>query len=80
MAIACGATNETDKDMIRLCDCKTSKGIGMGSSREDVVKAYGTSSSEVPVQENVTMMFYDNIKAQFVVTDNKVTYMIFKKP
>jgi predicted esterase len=80
MAIACGATNETDKDMIRLCDCKTSKGIGMGSSREDVVKAYGKSSSEVPVQENVTMMFYDNIKAQFVVTDNKVTYMIFKKP
>jgi len=80
IAIACGSTTEADKDMIKLCDCKTSKGIGMGSSREELIKAYGKSSSEVPVQDNVTMMFYDKIKAQFVITDNKVTYMIFKKP
>ena len=80
IAIACGTTNEADNDMIQLCDCKTSKGIGMGSSKEDIITAYGNSSSEVAVQENVTMMFYDNIKAQFVVTDNKVTYMVFKKP
>ena len=80
IAIACGSTNEADKDMIQLCDCKTSKGIGMGSSKEDIITAYGNSSSEVAVQENVTMIFYDNIKAQFIVTDNKVTYMVFKKP
>ena len=80
IAIACGATDEAENDMIRLCDCKTSKDIGMGSSKEDIITAYGNPSSEVPVQENVTMMFYDNIKAQFIVTDNKVTYMVFKKP
>lgn len=80
ISIACGSTNEADKDMIRLCDCRTNKDIGMGSSKEDIFNAYGIPSSEVALQENVTMMFYDNIKAQFIVTDNKVTYMIFKKP
>jgi hypothetical protein len=52
----------------------------MGSSRADIITAYGPSDSEIPIEQNVTIMFYDSIKAEFIVTDNKVTYMIFKRP
>ena len=78
--IACGATNEAEGNMIKLCNCKTSENIGMGSSRENIAQAYGKPSSEIAVEENVITLFYDNIKAQFILTDNKVTYMVFKKP
>lgn len=81
-AIMCGDASLPDSPLIKNCKCRTDEGVGMGSSRQDVVSAYGRPSSveEFIGMGNLVMLKYDNINAGFVLRDDKLVHMTFRKP
>jgi len=78
--IACGDRRRPDSPLVKKCSVRTSKGIGMGSSEEDVISAYGQPSStqQLPGQGNAVMFRYDQLSSEFLLMDGKVTYMMFR--
>jgi len=80
-AIMCGDASVPDSPLIKNCKCRTDKGIGMGSSRQDVVSAYGQPSSaqQFPGIDGLVMLRYDKLNANFLLRDNKVVAMAFSK-
>ena len=81
-SIACGDAGLPNSPLIKNCKCRTDEGVGMGSSRQDVVSAYGRPSSveEFIGMGNLVMLKYDNINAGFVLRDDKLVHMTFRKP
>jgi hypothetical protein len=78
-AIYCGALNS--KDMVSACTCKTKQNIMMGSTRDDLINAYGRPTHIYEFSSKDTVRYeYDNIKSQFILKDNKVVQMVFRKP
>ena len=78
--IACGDRRRPDSPLVKKCSVRTSKGIGMGSSEEDVISAYGQPSStqQLPGQGNAVMFRYDQLSSEFLLMDGKVVYMMFR--
>ena len=50
----------------------------MGSSKKDIIKAYGEPSSAQPTRDNAVMLSYDQLNSDFMLRDDKVTYMVFR--
>ncbi|MHC4423517.1 MAG: tetratricopeptide repeat protein [Planctomycetota bacterium] len=71
-----------DSPLIRNCKCRTDKDIGMGSSRQDVISAYGQpSSTDHPFSDtgNFVRLKYDKLNGEFILRDYKVVHMTFTK-
>jgi hypothetical protein len=77
--IFCGDKSKPDSDLIKNCRCKTTKGIGMGSTKQQIVAAYGEPTRIVP-DNGLTMMLYKNIAMNFSLRDDKVVYMGAQMP
>ena len=80
--IACGDRRRADSTLIKNCNIRTKKGIGMGSTREDIVKAYGEPSStqEIPGPgEGIAVLLrYDKLNSEFQLRNGRVTHMMFR--
>ena len=76
--ITCGDRRGADLPLVKNCRCRTKKGIRMGSSKEDIIKAYGEPSLTQPTRDNAVMLSYDQLNSDFMLRDDKVTYMVFK--
>jgi len=76
--IACGDRRRADSPLVKGCRCRTKKGIGMGSSKEDVVKAYGEPSSTKQMPGGAVTLRYNQLYSEFLLRDDKVTYMMFR--
>jgi len=80
--IACGDRRRADSPLVKNCTVRTKKGIGMGSSKEAVIKAYGQPSSTqelpVPGDDSAVMLRYDQLSSEFMLRNGKVTYMMFR--
>jgi len=80
MMIACGDRRLSDSALIKRCKSRTNKGIGIGSSQEDIIKAYGQPSStqQLPGEGSAVMFRYDQISSEFLLRSDKVIYMMFR--
>jgi hypothetical protein len=78
--IACGSRRSSDSPLIKNCKVRTSKGIGMGSGKEDVISSYGQPSStqQLPGVSNAVSLKYDQLGSEFLLMDDKVVYMMFR--
>jgi len=78
--IACGDRRSSDSAPIKRCKSRTNKGIGMGSSQEDIIKAYGQPSStqQLPGDGNAVMLRYNQLSSEFLLRNGKVIYMMFR--
>ncbi|MHC4463801.1 MAG: hypothetical protein ACYS30_20570 [Planctomycetota bacterium] len=80
--IACGDRRRADSPLIKSCTVRTKKGIGMGSGKEDVIKAYGQPSSTQqipgPGGDDAVVLRYDALNSEFQLRSGKVTYMMFR--
>ena len=78
--IACGDRRRADSPLVKNCRVRTKKGIGMGSSKEAVIKAYGQPSSTqaVPGDDSAVTLRYDQLNSEFQLRNGKVTHMMFR--
>jgi len=78
--VACGDRRSSDSALIKRCKSRTNKGIGMGSSQEDIIKAYGQPSStqQLPGDDSAVMLRYDQLSSEFLLRSDKVIYMMFR--
>ncbi len=51
---------------------RTDKGVGIGSSRSNVVAAYGNSTATVAINPTTTVLVYEEIGASFGVENDRV--------
>jgi|SRR5208282_1527755 len=51
---------------------RTKEGIGIGSSRADVIKAYGEPTAAKPIQPNFEVLRYELLGLRFQLQDGKV--------
>ncbi len=82
-ALLFGGRCEKDQPLVGKCRYRTTRDIGMGSSEEEVVAAYGPPSSrqEVPQgDEDSVVLSYDKLRATFVLRRGQVVHMTFKMP
>jgi hypothetical protein len=79
--IICGSVNP-QSPLVSVCSYKTKDNIGIGSTRQELVEAYGQPSSEVnnPLGENAVMIEYENIMARFTLVNDTIIQMIFRAP
>ena len=81
-AIACGDLNRADSPFVDRCICRTTQGVGMGSSLRQILTAYG----EPPVQvqdetvPGATILRYPSDFMEFRLKDDKVYFMYFGTP
>jgi hypothetical protein len=80
--VICGALYAPDSPLIKNCKYRTSKDIGMGSGKQDIISAYGQPSSTRQHLDgsNSVTLGYENISAKFTLTDDKVVQMVFRGP
>lgn len=77
--IFCGDNSKPDSPLIKHCKCKTTKGIGMGSTKQQIIAAYGEPSG-ILLQNGLTMMLYKKVAMNFALRDDKVVYMGAQMP
>ena len=78
--ILCGSAPSFPKpEWVERCKFRTKEGILMGSSRADIVSAYGTPESEKPLRGNPNTSFlrYGEMDAGFLLIDDELVYMAF---
>lgn len=80
-AVILGSASKSSS-LTENCKYRTKKGIGMGSSTEDVVAAYGTPSSvnDQPKGSDCFILEYKDINARFSIKGEQVVHMVFRKP
>jgi hypothetical protein len=82
-SILCGDTSRPDSPLIKACKCRTKEGIGMGSGRREVIRAYrrpsSTKRNDIPGQGTTVVLEYERIGAQFTLRNDKVVHMMFRQ-
>jgi hypothetical protein len=74
-----GDANSPQSPLVQACKYKTDKGIGMGSTYDEMVKAYGTPSSVAPMSQGMVAS-YKQIEATFSLMNDRVIHMQFLHP
>jgi len=82
LMIACGDMNKPDSKNVKECPCQTTEGIGMGSSMQEVIQAYGE-----PVRKRVNRVIPGAVTIDYPAKgmriglhNDKVYFMAFQKP
>jgi len=80
--IFCGDRSNADSPLVKNCKYRTSKRIGMGSTRQEIIGAYGqpSYSRNYPDGSGTVMLEYKQISSSFTIRDGKVVHMLFKAP
>lgn len=82
ISIVCGDLNRTDSQFVKNCLCQTLKGIGMGSSEQEIIEAYGPPTrrrESGPVSGDISLS-YRASAMRLVLNNDKVHCMWFQKP
>lgn len=81
-AFHCGDGNKSDSQHVTGCIVRTKEGIGMGSTEQDVVNAYGRPDFERDVRllKGAVRWLYRSKGTIFGLHGGKVHYMIFQQP
>lgn len=77
-SIMCGDMSGKNSPLVDACVCRTSRGIGMGSSEKEITAAYGPSPS-VQQGKDRKILAYPSLDALFTLKDDKVIHMIFTR-
>lgn len=67
-----------DSPLVEACKYKTSKGIGMKSTKVEIFEAYGQPSRIDNPTKDIQIIEYKSIGAQFSLRNGKVVHMIFR--
>lgn len=76
-AILFGDMNNPESPLVKACKFKTDKGIGMGSTLDDLHEAYKDPSSVKPMGKG-KMVSYKQLGATFTLQNDKVIHMQFR--
>ncbi len=81
-AFHCGDGNKYDSRHVTECTIRTKEGIGMGSTGQEVINAYGQPDDQrnVKVLKGGSRWLYRSTGTIFGLYDGKVHYMIFQQP
>lgn len=81
-AFHCGDGNKSNSQHVAKCIVRTREGIGMGSTEQDVVNAYGQPDDErdVKLLKGAVRWLYRSKGTIFGLHGGKVHYMIFQQP
>jgi hypothetical protein len=81
-ALHCGDGNKPDSRHVTGCKIRTKEGIGMGSTGQDVINAYGQPDDkrDVKILKGGSRWLYRSTATIFGLYDGKVHYMIFQQP
>ena len=76
--IMCGDPDPTDSTILPDCNCITVEGIGIGSSQEEIIAAYGEPSLKRSGSiEGSTELIYRTKRMKFMLFDSKLSHMYF---
>lgn len=78
-AILFGDMNNANSPLVKACRFKTDKGIGMGSTFDALVGAYGQPSAVTPMGKAKSVS-YKPLGATFTLMKDKVIHMQFRHP
>ena len=81
-AFHCGDGNKPDSRHVTGCKIRTKEGIGMDSTGQDVINAYGQPDDkrDVKILKGGSRWLYRSTATIFGLYDGKVHYMIFQQP
>jgi len=76
--IMCGDPNPADSSRVAECRCKTTEKIGIGSSENEIIAAYGQPSLRRPGPINNSIeLIYRDMRMKFLLYEDKVAHMTF---
>ncbi len=83
LVVFCGdASGLPNSPLVKAFTARTKEGIGMGSSREDIVKVYGETKDTIPLppgEQNLPgrdSLVYKRLGLTFSLVDDKVHHII----
>ena len=75
--IVCGHRRDPNAGRVKNCKVRTKKGIGMGSSSDDIVQAYGAPDLTERTPDGAIKLKYGSLMSEFMLMNDKVFYMSF---
>jgi hypothetical protein len=78
--VLCGDPSDKSSALIKLFSGRTKEGIGMGSSRDDLIAAYGPPSAVEPWGEDEEQIVYSSMGIGFILADDKVHHITVSFP
>lgn len=76
--VMCGDVTGINGPLVKAFTGKTKEGIGLGSSREDVIKVYGEPTAAEKLRGNTESLRYDPLGITFTLEGGKVYHMIVR--
>ena len=76
--VMCGDVTGINGPLVRAFTGRTKEGVGLTSTKEDVIKAYGQPSSSEKMRGGTESMRYDNLGITFTLEGGKVYHMIVR--
>ena len=78
--VMCGDVTGINGPLVKVFTGRTKEGIGMNSSREEVLKAYGEPSEARKLPEGLESLRYDPLGMTFTLQAGKVHHIIVALP
>jgi hypothetical protein len=76
--VMCGDVTGNNGPFVQRFHAKTKEGIGLGSTRDELIKAYGEPSNDEKFPGNRESMRYDPLGITFSLESGKVHHMIVR--
>ncbi|HZR16451.1 MAG TPA: hypothetical protein VFE51_03920 [Verrucomicrobiae bacterium] len=76
--VMCGDVTGINGPLVKAFTGRTQEGIGLTSTREEIVKAYGAPTSSEKMRGGTESMRYDSLGITFTIEANKVYHMIVR--
>jgi len=76
--VMCGDVTGVNGPLVKAFTGRTKEGIGLGSTREEVLKAYGQPTVEEKLRGNNESLRYDPLGIKFTLENGKVYHMIVR--
>jgi len=76
--VMCGDVTGLNGPLVKAFNGRTKEGIGLNSTREDLVKAYGQPSSGEKLRGGMESLRYDSLGITFTLEGGKVFHMIVR--
>jgi hypothetical protein len=76
--VMCGDVTGLNGPLVKAFTGRTKEGVGLGSAREEVLKAYGQPTVEEKLRGNTESFRYDPLGITFTLENGKVYHMIVR--
>jgi hypothetical protein len=78
-AILFGDSGTPNSPLVKACKYRTAEGIGMGSTRNQIIAAYGQPTKSETEAKIIETLVYDKLGAEFTLRSGKVAHMVFRQ-